>query len=164
MGAFSRSRRRRRLTPVLLAALALGACPAAPDSPEAQVRALFAEAESAAEDKDVADLKRLVSERYADASGNDRQAIAGLLTYNFLRNQTVHLLTRIHAIEFPEPTRSTATIFVAMGGAPILGVDELARVRADLYRFDFDLADEGAGSWRVTRAAWRRATADDFLP
>ena len=164
MAACFGSRRRPRALLAALAALALAACSAPPDSPEAQVRALFAVAEAAAEEKDAGALKELVSEHYADDGGHDRQAIAGLLTFHFLRHQTIHLLTRIHAIEFPEPTRAATTIFVAMAGTPILIVDDLARVRADLYRFDFELADEGDGDWRVTRAAWRRATPEDFLP
>ena len=164
MGAFSGTRRRSRALLAAFAAQALAACPAQPDSPEAQVRALFALAEAAAEEKDAGALKELISEHYADDEGHDRRAIAGLLTFHFLRHQTIHLLTRVHAIGFPEPTRAAATIFVAMGGTPILVVDDLARVSADLYRFDFDLADEGDGDWRVTRAAWRRATREDFLP
>ena len=164
MRAFSGTRRRSRALLAAFAAQALAACPAQPDSPEAQLRALFELAEATAEEKDAGALKDLVSERYADDEGHDRQAIAGLLAFHFLRHQTIHLLTRVHAIAFPEPTRAEATIFVAMGGTPILVVDDLARVRADLYRFDFDLADEGSGDWRVTRAAWRRATRDDVLP
>ena len=164
MEAFSGTRRRWRALLAAFAVSTLAACPAEPDSPEAQVRALFARAETAAEQKDAGALKDLVSENYADDGGHDRQAIAGLLTFHFLRHQSIHLLTRVHAIGFPEPTRAAATIFVAMGGTPILVVDDLARVRADLYRFDFDLADEADGDWRVTRAAWRRATPDDFLP
>ena len=164
MGAFSESRRRPQTRLAALASLALAACSAQPDSPDAQVRALFAMAEAAAEEKDAGALKELVSEHYADDGGHDRQAIAGLLTFHFLRHQTIHLLTRIHAIGFPEPTRAATTTFVAMAGTPILIVDDLARVRADLYRFDFELADEGDGDWRVTRAAWRRATPEDFLP
>jgi hypothetical protein len=149
---------------IFLVAAVLGACPGPPEGPESQVRALLAEAEAAAEAKDAGALKRLVSERYADEDGHDRQAIAGLLTYTFLRHQSVHLLTRIRAIAFPEPGRGTATVFVAMAGTPISGTDALTRVRADLYRFDFELADEGDGAWRVTRAAWRPATGEDFRP
>jgi hypothetical protein len=147
----------------ILAAAWLPACAAEPDSPEAQIRALLQQAEAAAEEKNVGALKQLLSESYSDDHGQDRQAVAGLLTFTFLRNQSVHLLTRVRSIEFPEPAQARTTVFVAMAGTPIPGIDELPRVRADLYRFDFSLGDEGSGDWRVTRAAWRRASADDFL-
>jgi hypothetical protein len=147
----------------LFAAVLLPACAAEPDSPEAQVHALLQRAETAAEEKRVGTLKQLVSESYSDDRGHDKQAVAGLLTYYFLRNQSVHLLTRVQSIEFPKPARAHATVLVAMAGTPIPGIDELVRIRADLYRFDFSLSDEGSDEWRVTRAAWRRAAADDFL-
>lgn len=166
MTAPRRTRRRRPNRPALLAMLAaasLSACAAEPDSPEAQVRALLQRAEAAAEEKDAGALKQMVSESYGDDSGRDRQAIAGLLTFYFLRNQSIYLLTRVGKIEFPEPARARTTVLVAMAGTPIPGIEELARIRADLYRFDFSLGDEGSGDWKVTRADWRRATADDFL-
>ena len=49
-----------------------------------------------------------------------------------------------------------------MAGAPIAGVEDLVKLRADLYRFDFSLGDE-EGEWKLTGAVWRRATAKDFL-
>jgi hypothetical protein len=160
----TRLRRPHRLALLaMLAAASLPACAAEPDSPEAQVRALLQQAEAAAEEKDVGALKQLVSESYSDERGQDRQAIAALLTFYFLRNQSIYLLTRVGKIEFPEPARARTTVLVAMAGTPIPDIEELARIRADLYRFDFSLGDEGSGDWRVTRAAWRRATADDFL-
>ncbi len=158
MTALRGTRRRRPNRLALLALLAaawLPACGAKPDSPEAQVRALLQRAEAAAEEKRVKALKKLVSESYSDDRGQDRQAIAGLLTYYFLRNESIHLLTRVRSIEFPEPARSRATVFVAMAGTPIPGIDELVRIRADLYRFDFSLSDEGSAECRVTRAATR---------
>jgi len=110
-------------------------------------------------------LKQLISEAYSDERGQDRQALVGLLTFYFLRNESIHLLTRVQSIAFPEPARADATVFVAMAGTPIIAAEELARIRADLYRFDFSLSDEGGGDsdWKVSRAAWRRATADDFF-
>lgn len=159
--------RRRRPSCVALLALIVAAwmpaCRAEPESPEAQVRTLIQRAEAAAEEKRVKALKQLVSESYSDGHGRDKEAIEGLLTYYFLRNQSIHLLTRVQSLEFPEPARCRATVFVAMAAKPIPNIDQLTRIRADLYRFDLSIRDEGSGDWRVTRAAWRHATAADFL-
>lgn len=154
-----------RRSAALLAAvsgIAWPACSAQPESAEAQIRALLAEMEEAAEAKEIRPLKAVVSERYADDHGNDRQAIVRLLAYHFLRNQSIHLLTRVAAVELPEPGRGSVTVYVAMAGGPIADVDSLTRLRADLYRFDFALEEIGK-SWRVSRAAWRPAEARDFL-
>jgi hypothetical protein len=141
----------------------VGACGGDPSTPEARIRALLSGAEAAAEAKDAGAFKKWVSDRYADDRGQDRQAVMGLVTFYFMRHQTIHLLTRVDAIEIAEDGSARAGVFVAMAGTPILGVDNLARLRADLYHFDFALAEEG-GDWRVTSADWRRAESSDFLP
>ncbi len=153
-----------RLVGALILALvaSVAGCSGDEASPEAQVRALLADAEAAAEAKDLAALKELVSESYADPSGNDKAEIGRLLTYNFFRNQTVHLLTRVGPVELPAPQRARATVLMAMAGRPIPDAAALVGLRADLYRFDFELAAED-GDWRVRSADWRRADAADFL-
>ncbi len=156
--------RRACLIPLAAIALLVGpGCSPEPESPEAQIRALLGEMEVAAEQKNLRLLKAMVSEQYSDEHHNDRQAIVGLLTYHFLRNQSIHLLTRVTAIEFPEPARASVSVYVAMAGRPIPDVDALTRLRADLYRFDFRLGEAGESGWQVTRAAWRPAEAADFL-
>ena len=169
MGKGDARRHRSRVWRAALPVLILAACSADPDSPEAQVRALISRAESAAEKKDIGTLKGLISEGYSGEQGQDRRAVAGLLTYYFLRHQTIHLFTRIQTVEFADPEHANpgsarTSVLVAMAGTPMLVVDDLARLRADLYRFDFDLVREDDGEWRVARAAWSRATRSDFLP
>ena len=177
MGKPDTARNHSRAWLAALPVVIVAACSADPDSPEAQVRALISRAESAAEKQDVGALKELISEGYTDEHGQDRQGVAGLLTYYFLRHQTIHLLTRIQSVEFADaergeladpgsagPGNARASVLVAMAGTPILVVDDLERLRADLYRFDFELLREDDGEWRVTRAAWSRATRGNFLP
>ncbi len=139
------------------------ACAPAVESPEDQVRILLARAERLAEEQDVGALKDLVAEDYVDDRGNDRQAVVGLLTFYFLRNETIHLLPRVRSVQVPEPSRAKATLLVAMAGRPIEGLEGLARIRADLYRFDFLLVGGSDGEWKVVRAEWGRADLDDFL-
>lgn len=145
-----------------ITAIACSACSSQPQSADLEIRALLAEMEVAAEEKDLRPLKELVSEHYADASGNDRRDILRLLTYHFLRNQSIYLFTRVAAIEFPEPDRASVTVYVAMAGRPIPDLDAMKRLRANLYRFDFELEDVEE-RWQLERAAWRQAEARDFL-
>ncbi len=148
---------------VALTALPLLACWPEPGSPEGQLRVLFAEAEQAAEGKDTGALRDLLSEHYADRRGHDKQGIVGLIRFYFFRHKSIHLLTQIGSPSFPQPTRAEVTVFVAMAGQPISARAELARLRADLHRFDFELVSEDGGDWKVTRAEWRRAQVSDFL-
>jgi hypothetical protein len=145
---------------VLLAAL--GACSADRDTPTARVRAVLARAETAAEKRDLGELRQLISDKYTDSQGQDKRAIEGVLRYYFLRNERIHLLTRIQAVTFPEPGKAQATVFVAMAGQPLRSPEEIERLRADLHRFEIAFVNEG-GEWRAVRAEWRRAELNDFL-
>jgi hypothetical protein len=152
--------------PVLIFLLAVasfsGACSSGRDSPEAQVRALLAQGEAAAEKKESGVLRQLISEKYSDSQGQDKKAVEAMLRYYFLRNQSIHLFTRIRQINFPQPDSAQADVMVAMAGQPISDAEELERLRADLHRFEITLAREN-GEWKVMRAEWRRAEFADFL-
>jgi hypothetical protein len=139
-----------------------GACSSERDSPEAQVRALLAQGEVAAEKKESAVLRQMISEKYSDSQGQDKKAVEAMLRYYFLRNQTIHLFTRIQQISFPQSDVAQAAVMVAMAGQPISGAEDLERLRADLHRFEITLAREN-GEWKVIRAEWRRAEFADFL-
>lgn len=147
---------------LLLAAAALAACRSEPDSPEAQVRALIARAESAAEEKDIGTLKELISESYSGRGGERKRDLVRVIGYDLLRNQSVHLFTQVQRVEFPEPKQAEATVFVAMAGRGIDGIDQLAGLRADIYRVDVRVADEGEADWKVVRAEWRQADVTDL--
>jgi len=139
-----------------------GACSSGWDSPEAQVRALLARGEAAAEKKESGVLRQMISEKYSDSQGQDKKAVEAVLRYYFLRNQSIHLFTRIRQISFPQPDLAQADVMVAMTGQPISDAEELERLRADLHRFEITLARE-SGEWKVMRAEWRRAEFADFL-
>lgn len=139
-----------------------GACSSGQDSPEAQVRALLQRCEAAAEKKESAALRQMISEKYADSQGQDKKAVEAILRYYFLRNESIHLLTRIRQISFPKPDIAQVDVMVAMAGQPIADAGQLERLRADLHRFEITLADENK-EWKVIRAEWRRAEFADFL-
>lgn len=146
----------------LVAMLAVAGCRGEPDSPEAQVRAVIARAAAATEKKDIGALRDMVSDRYSDPHGQDKRAVEALLRLHFLRNESVHLYTRVQSVTVPQPDRAQASVLVAMAGVPISSEVELPALRADLHRFDLDFALED-DSWRVQRAAWSRAEPGELV-
>jgi hypothetical protein len=141
--------------------LVLAACSRDADSPEAEIRALVAHAQTAAETRDVRGLRALVADDYADAQGHDRKAVENLIRLHVLRNQSIHLFARVRDIAFPQPDRATASVAAAMAGRPVANAGELVGMNADLYRFDLELVRRG-GEWQVQRATWEPARLDDF--
>ena len=150
-----------RISAILISVFILS-CAQDAETPEAQVRKLIKEAEAAAENKNSGVLREFISEHYHDSEGRDKRTIDGIIRYYFLRNQSIHLLTRTQAITFPQPNRAETTVFVAMAGQPIPSLQELPRIRADLHRFDLVFVTED-GVWKVISAEWRRAVVEDFL-
>ena len=147
-------------------ALALGlllapSCAREATTPEQRVRAVLAALEEGAQQRDAGAMKEHVSEAYSDAQGNDQRAIAQLVAFHLLRNQSVYLLTRVRSVEVAAPGEARAEVLVAMAGRKIEGPEALLALRADLYRFDLGLAEED-GAWRVRTAQWRPAAIEDF--
>jgi hypothetical protein len=142
--------------------LLFASCSSTEDSPDAQVRMFLKRGESAAENRETGVLRNMISEKYSDSEGQDKRAIEALLRYYFLRNESIHLFTRIQSIAFPQPVRAQAIVLVAMAGQPIAGTQELEHLHADLHRFEITLASENK-EWKVIRAEWRRAEPGDFF-
>ena len=132
-------------------------------TPEEQILTLLQQAESAAEEKDLSLLKKMVSEGYSDEAGNDRQAVLAMVRYLFLRYDAVHLLTRAGDVRFPTATVAEVTVYAAMAGEPIPSATDLSALRGDLYRFDLAFESDAPASWLLVRAGWRRARAKDLF-
>lgn len=137
------------------------ACWSDPETPEARVRATLAGLEAAAQARDAIALKEHVSESYSDAYGHDRRTLAAMAAMELRGHQSVHLLTRVRAIEIAPSGEANVVAVIAMAGTPIAGPEALASLRADLYRFDLAFREED-GAYRLTRAEWRPATIAEF--
>ena len=151
---------------LVAAALAVGGgavCRSDPPSPEVRIRALLESAETALEEGDVSRVKELVSERYRDPRGNDRRGIAAYLSLLVLQNRPLHLLSRVREVGFPEAKRAEVRVVAGMAATPTVAGEERPRLRADVYTFDLELADEGDGDWKVVRADWRPTSAGELF-
>lgn len=146
---------------VALIAVIVG-CRGEPDTPEAQIRALVAQAQSAAEKKDIATLRGMISERYADAMENDKRALTAIVAYHLMRNRSIYLFAQVGRIDLPGGARAEAVVYLAMAARPIPSVAALGGLRADLYRFDLDLAEESPRDWKLRSAQWRPAELGDL--
>ncbi len=144
----------------VLTAMLLVACSAGV-TPEQEIRALLLEAEIAAEERDVGDFSRLISPQYGDQYGHDKDELLRLLRLQMIRNQVIYLWLQIAEINVISDASAEATVRVAMAGGPLQSFEDLARLGAELYRFELELVKE-SGKWRIARAAWDHALETDF--
>ena len=135
----------------------LGGCGGERTPPEQQVRELVEAMEQAVESGSINAAGELIDTDYRDQRhANKREAIATLFAY-LRRHQQIHLFTLIRELEIgAEQTGASVVVYVAMSGMPIESVESVISVKADLYRFDVQMAlrdDE----WRIVSSQWRRA-------
>ncbi len=132
------------------------------DSPEERIKESLAALEQAAEARELGPLRNAILDEYSDNEGHDKKSITQLIRVIFLRQQNIHLLTRIKSIQVLDTGNAIADVLVAMAGRPVDDVGTLMGLSADLFRFEVELKEQG-GDWKVAGAIWRRATPDEFL-
>jgi hypothetical protein len=124
-----------------------------PPSDEDRIRALFAEAAKAAQEKRVSAAVECVSERF-QGQGLDRRGVKQLVAFETLRGAWVSVAVTATSIEVAgDAATATVDLVLARGGAGKELVDLLPG-EASAHRIDCTLEREDAG-WRVVSATWR---------
>jgi hypothetical protein len=126
--------------------------------PEAEIRALLAAAEDAAEARDVGFFGEVLSDSYRDARGNDREETLRMLRGLFIANQRIEIASRVDEIVIEGGDAARAVVHAGMVGRRtnaglIDGLD------ADLYRFELELVNRG-GNWQIIGADFKRAVGE----
>ena len=127
-------------------------------NPESQVRAVIAEAERAAEARDLAGLMALVSPGFQDGQGGDREELKRSLRGYLVMHPSVHLLTRVESLKFPYEDYARVRLTVGALGRES-EAETTFDVAADVHVVALELRLEG-DDWRVVRAEWRSARRD----
>jgi hypothetical protein len=144
---------------VIAAALwGLAAASCGTSDPEAEIRALLAAAEEAAEARDAGFFGDVVGLGYSDARGNDREQLLRTVRGYFLANQRVELVSRVDEVVLEGADAARAVVHAGMVGQRA-GAGLLGGVDADLYRFELELVNEG-GDWRIIGAEWTRGLGE----
>jgi hypothetical protein len=142
--------------------LALSACGGPEDTPEQRIRQLIDGMELAVESGSVKSAAEWLHNDYADRWHPDRRAAVRSLFGYLRRHDDIHLLTVIRSITVtPAQDTANAVVYLAMSGTPVESPETLISVKADLYRFDLELAVVD-GDWRVLSAHWAPATEAAF--
>ena len=119
-------------------------------APEDEIRALIAEAETAAEERDAAALRGMVADDYRDAEGRGADEIRRYLHGYLIAHQPIRLITRIDAIELEGKELARVQVTIGMLGREA-DSDSAWDLAGDIHRIALRLVRED-GQWRVTRA------------
>lgn len=143
---------------VILLAL-LSGCNGEPDSAETRLRQILAEAEEAAERRETGFFRTLIAEDYTDRHGRSRSNMIDLARVYFLRNQSIHILSRIEAIEFSAPELARIELVAGLAGRD-QEPSSAWEIQADVYRFELEMRLGDEGDWKLIDASWRRGARE----
>ena len=139
-----------------LAAVLVVSCGAG--DPEAEIRALLAAAEQAAEERDAGFFGDAVGAAYRDARGNDRDELIRSIRGYFIANQRIEIVSRVDEVVLEGGDAARAVVHAGLVGQRT-GAALLDGLEADLYRFELELVNDG-GNWRIIGADYRRALGE----
>jgi hypothetical protein len=122
-------------------------------TPEAQVRAVIAAGEQAAEARDLSGLLEHVSPAFLDENGGGRDDLKQVLRGYFVTHQSIALLTRIDSVEFPYRDLARVRVTVGTLGREAAGATAFD-LAADVNEIVLELKLED-DEWKVVRAAWQ---------
>lgn len=137
-----------------LVSVMLTACSDEALLPEDKIKNIVAEMELAAEERSLTRFMQHVSEQYNDHEGNNRKAIARYVQFNFIRNQSINVFSRIQSIEVNELTASVE-VSMAMGSREDDLSNESNRLKANTMHFSVLFQLEG-DNWLVRSVSWRQ--------
>jgi hypothetical protein len=148
-----------RLLAVLLPLWLLAACSEEGPTPEEQVVQAIESLETALEAGSLSEASDWIGSAYRDRYHPDKRAAVRTLFGYLQRHKNLHLFSRIQEVEvFSGDTRATAVVQVAMTARPVESPEILLQLKADLYRFEVQLAwDQDEAAWRIIGSSWRRA-------
>jgi hypothetical protein len=126
--------------------------------PEADIRALLAAAEDAAEARDTGFFGDLLGVGYRDSRGLDRDEAIRMVRSYFIANQRIEIVSRVDEVVLEGKDAARAVVHAGMVGQRT-GAALLGGVEGDLYRFELELVNDG-GDWRIIGADFERALGE----
>jgi len=142
---------------VLMAVLfALPGCKSAPRNHRAEVVDTVSQLEALIETRNLRELKARMVSDYRDFRGQSKAEAIRFIQFQFLKRQTIGLVTHIQHVELSAPpTQAEVKLIVGAGSTPATDFKTLSGLSAELFEVDLELTDDD-GQWNLTGAAWKR--------
>lgn len=153
---------RARFAIVVFVTALIAAC-GGPEPPEERVRAFIDQVAASAESRSWLAFGNYIADGYSDERGHTKEEVLAMVARYILANQSFHIFKRISEIRIEDGGGAHAVVYAAMAGQAVSGPEDLARISADLYRFEIDLEPGEDGDFRVVRGDWKPATMEHFL-
>ena len=145
----------------LLIITQITACSDDSTTPESEIKTYIKSGVLAAENRNHHALGDLISEHYHEKKHtNKKQLLKVAHTYFFL-HKNIHLFTKINNITFKNKNQASVLLYIAMTGTVITDLNQLSRVRAQIYKFELLLIKDDA--WLLHQAHWEKVKLKEML-
>lgn len=142
---------------ILGLSLLLMACGGDDGSPEAQIKAIIADMEAAAEARNRRGVSERISEDFSSPEGGSKKEVNNLIRAYLLRNQSINIVTVIHAMQAISSQEYRVDLSAFMAAKSVDLNSEAGRLKADRHRFNLTFVDDsGKGDWKLRSATWNR--------
>ena len=127
------------------------------EDPNTELRELIERTEVAAEERETGHFRRLLSDRYTDPRGNNRERMIDIIRGYFLTHQSLEIVTRIESIVLNGTDAADVSLLAGLLGQRE-GASFLGGLDGRLYDVELELVREG-GDWQIIGARWERSLA-----
>jgi len=125
------------------------------NDPDSELRELIERTEIAAEERQTSFFRQLLSDRYTDVRGNDRDGMIDIIRGYFLTHQSLEIVLRIESIELIGDDAAEMSLLAGVLGQRA-GASLLSGLDGRLYDLELELVEDG-GDWQVIGARWERS-------
>lgn len=123
-------------------------------TPEQQIKKVLTVIEEGIENRSLSQVIDNISNDYNDPHGRNKKEIKRLTQFQILKNQNIHIFTRIKSIEIDNDYASVE-LSAAMTSRAIDLTIEKNRLKADTYKASIVLKNE-SGQWRAISSSWQQ--------
>lgn len=140
---------------IIICALLLSACNNDNNvTPTQQIKQILTSIEEGIEQRSLSQVLDNFSDEYNDHEGRNKKKIKQLTQFQILKNQNIHIFTRIKSIDI-EKNYASVELSIAMTAREVDLSIEKNRLKADTYKSSIVLKNE-SGKWKVISSSWKK--------
>jgi len=120
-----------------------------------RIKAAVKEMAEGAEAKDFGRVKKHIAKDYHDPSGNDYDALKGIMLYYFMQQGDIGVFLRRHQVDVNGGRARMSLNAVITRGAKVSDIKDIGKAEAAGFIFDLTFEKRG-GDWLLVSAVWRQ--------
>ncbi len=120
-----------------------------------KIKAVVKDMAEGAQAKDIARVKQHIAKEYKDPTGNDYDALKGIMLYYFMQQGDINIFLRRQEVEVNGNRAKMSMNAVISRGAKVSDIKDIGQAEASGFIFGLTFEKRG-GDWLLVSAVWRQ--------